>query len=46
MPAIRFFKRTIGVRGERRVEFAVVVHPGCNDRSLTAACLPVKDTLR
>jgi hypothetical protein len=35
-----------GRRLKRRVEFAVVVHPICNDRSLTAAWMPVNDTLR
>jgi hypothetical protein len=37
IPAVRFFERTVGMSRKRRIEFPVVVHPICNDRSLTAA---------
>ena len=46
MPAVRFFERTVGVGRKRRIEFPVVVHPVCNDRSLTAANVPANATLR
>ena len=46
VPAVRFFERPVGMGRKRRIEFPVVVHPVCNDRSLSAANVPANATLR